>query len=123
MIYKHKFDPPWEHEGKTYEEMEFNFDGLTGRDLLNIEEEMKGAGSSTIIPEFDKAYQYRVAARAAKIGSDVVEMMPARDFTRITNRSRSFLMQWDSLTPKTKGDGADAPQEAAETEGEALVDG
>ncbi|MCL2563607.1 MAG: phage tail assembly protein [Oscillospiraceae bacterium] len=97
MKYTHKFDPPFEHGGKTYEEMVFDFDSLDGTAMVNVEQEAKALGEGHLVAEFDKAYQYRLAAKAAGVSSDMILAMPLRDFNRITNRTRSFLIGLASL--------------------------
>ena len=53
-VYTHVFKKPFEYEGKTYTELTFNFERLSGRDM--------------------------------------VEAMPLKDFNKITNAARSFLI-------------------------------
>jgi hypothetical protein len=94
VAYTHKFSKPWTWEGKTYEELHFDFDGLTGIDCIKIERELRTKGTNVVAREFDLQYQACYAARACKegIGSDVVCAMPARDFNKICNMVRSFLL-------------------------------
>jgi len=114
MIYKHKFNPPWEHGGTTYEEMEFDFGKLSGNDMLNLEEEILATTGRHLVPEFDKAYQYRFAAKAAGVSADTIAAMPATDFNRICNRSRSFLIGLDSfLQAKEKANPQEEDSESA----------
>ena len=39
-VYTHVFKKPFEYEGKTYTELTFNFERLSGRDMVSIETEM-----------------------------------------------------------------------------------
>ena len=91
-VYTHTFKKPFEYEGKTYEELTFDFEHLKGRDMVAIENEMQGASEYALAPEISTSYQSKMAARAAGIGSDVLEAMPLKDFNKITGAARRFLL-------------------------------
>lgn len=91
-IYTHKFKKPFEYEGKTYEEITFYFNRLTGRDMVKIEHEMQAKGDYALAPEISCVFQSEMAARAAKIGSDVLGAMPIHEFNQITKAARDFLL-------------------------------
>lgn len=91
-VYTHTFKKPFEYEGKTYENVTFPFERLTGRDMVAIEAEMQANNEYAIAPEISRSFQAKMAAKAAGIGSDVLEAMPINDFNRITNACRSFLL-------------------------------
>ena len=40
-VYTHVFKKPFEYEGKTYTELTFNFERLSGRDMVSIETDRK----------------------------------------------------------------------------------
>ena len=91
-VYTHTFKKPFEYEGKTYEELTFDFGRLKGRDMVAIENEMQGASEYALAPEISTSFQSKMAARAAGIGSDVLEAMPLKDFNKITGAARRFLL-------------------------------
>ena len=91
-VYTHKFKTPFEYGGATYEELTFNFERLTGRDMVSIETEMQMNNEYALAPEISRNFQSKMAARAAGIGSDVLDAMPLPDFNRITNAARDFLL-------------------------------
>ena len=91
-VYTHTFKKPFEYEGKTYEELTFDFEHLKGRDMVAIENEMQGASEYALAPEISTSFQSKMAARAAGIGSDVLEAMPLKDFNKITGAARRFLL-------------------------------
>ena len=91
-VYTHVFKKPFEYEGKTYTELTFNFERLSGRDMVSIETEMQMNNEYAIAPEVSRSFQAKMAAKAAGIGSDVLDAMPIKDFNRITNAARSFLI-------------------------------
>lgn len=91
-VYTHTFKKPFEYEGKTYEELTFDFGHLKGRDMVAIENEMQGMSEYALAPEISTSFQSKMAARAAGIGSDVLEAMPLKDFNKITGAARRFLL-------------------------------
>ena len=92
--YTHNFRAPFVYMGKTYTELRFDWDGLTGRDGLDIEAELQAIGTPVLAPEFSGGYQIRLAARACteSIGSDAFELMPLSACNRIRRAARSFLL-------------------------------
>ncbi len=91
-VYVHQFEKPYKFDGKTYTKLEFNFEKLIGTDLVNIENEMAAVGEFAISPEISTSFLYRLAARAAGVGSDVISGLPLREFNKIKNQSRDFLI-------------------------------
>ncbi len=94
VSYVHVFTQPFTYEGKTYTELTFDWNSLTGSDSLAIEAEMQSLGKVLISPEFSGEYLIRIAAKACteKIGSDVLCAMPLRDYNKIRSKARSFLL-------------------------------
>ena len=97
-VYVHTFNKPFTYEGKTYDELRFDFDSVNGYGCLSIEQELRNSGITVPVREFSADYQVRFAAKACaqKIGSDVLMALPARDFNRICNKVRSFLLSLGS---------------------------
>ena len=83
---------PFEWEGKTYTKLNLDFERLTGVDMIAIENEMAAVGEYALSPEISTSYLSKLAARAAGVGNDVIEHMPIRDFAKVKNRSRDFLL-------------------------------
>lgn len=90
--YVHTFKTPFEYEGKKYDTLNFYFGKLTGEDMIAIESEMQDKNEYAIAPEISRSFQCKLAARAASIGSDVIEHLPITEFNKITNAARSFLI-------------------------------
>ena len=89
------FRKPFEHDGKTYESLTFDWDSLTGRDALNIETEMQQLGKALVVPAFSGEYLVRMAAKACteKIGADAFERMPITEYNKVRSAARSFLLK------------------------------
>lgn len=94
--YVHEFTKPYTFEEKTYTKLVFDFEKLIGDDLVAIENEMAAVGEYALSPEISTSFLYRLAAKAAGVGSDVIAHMPIRDFGKIKNKSRDFLISTGS---------------------------
>jgi len=88
---KLKLKKPIDYEGKHYDELDYDFDNLTGDDLLTAEAEITMAGVVVPIIDLSKAYNAAVFARAANIDYGMMRKLSARDFTKATQESASFL--------------------------------
>jgi len=91
-VYNHKFKVPFEFEGKKFVVLNFNFEKMTGRDMLAIETEMQANSEYALDPALSRSFQSKMAARAGGIGADALEAMPMQEFMKITNAARNFLI-------------------------------
>lgn len=100
--YTHKFKKPFTWEGKTYEELTFNWGRLTGADHLEIENELLMRGKTLTTPEFTGDFLVGMAVRACTEKKDdgkramnifAIKSMPLRDFQRICRQARYFLLR------------------------------
>lgn len=85
-----------EYNGEKYTELKFDFEKLTGKDGLEIENELASLGLPLVIPAFSGEYLIRMAAKACcsePIGYDFFDIIPLRDFNRIRSAARSFLLK------------------------------
>lgn len=91
--YVHVFRKPFKWEGKTYGQLTFDFDSLTGRDTLSIERELNAKNIFTVVRSLNVEFQIRAASRACTetLGTDAFEAMPIRDFEKIMNHVRGFF--------------------------------
>lgn len=93
--FTYTFPAPFSYEGKTYEELTFDWGKLTGNDAISIENEMQAMGKPVIVPEFSGDYLVRMAARACTvpISSDTILAMPISAYNKIRGAARSFLLR------------------------------
>lgn len=84
---------PFEYAGKKYEKLEFDFESLIGQDMVDIENEMAAIGEYVLSPEISTSFLLRLAGKAAGVGSDVIAHLPIRDFGKVKNMSRDFLVE------------------------------
>ena len=87
----YKMTTPFTWEDTTYDELEFDFLGLTGADMEAIDDELMMMRVNVAVPSQSRKYQKMLAARAAHIPSDVIEHMPLADYNAITGMARNFL--------------------------------
>lgn len=81
------------YDGEEIKELNLDFDSLTGQDLLNAEKEAIALNKNTApIKEFDKGYLSIVAAKAAGISTDIMPLLGAKDFTKVTVQTQNFLL-------------------------------
>lgn len=83
---------PYTYEDKTYKKFVFDFESLIGEDLVDIETEMTAVGEFALSPEISTSFLYRLAAKAANVGSDVILHLPIREFGKVKNKAQSFLV-------------------------------
>ena len=84
---------PFEWEDKKYTELNLDFEKLIGEDMIAIENEMAAVGEYALSPEISTSYLSKLAAKAAGVSSDVITHLPIRDFGKVKNRSRNFLIE------------------------------
>lgn len=85
---------PVKYNDVEYLELDFDFDGLTGAQVLKAREGMTSGLSSYVeglVPQLSMEFQARLAAQAAKVPYEVITMLPASAFLKITTEARSFL--------------------------------
>lgn len=107
--YTHKFKRPFAYEGRTYDELTFDWDKCTGKDALDIEYECQALGKTVIVPTLSGEYLIRFAAKACteKIGADALMLMSIKDYNVIRSQARSFLLSTELFMP-TVAIGSDA---------------
>lgn len=98
-IYVHTFKAPFfcliGTEHRSFDQLTFDFNKLTGRDSLAIENELQSLGKPVIVAEMSGEYLIRMAARACteKISADDLAAAPLADYNKIRSRARSFLLR------------------------------
>lgn len=91
--YTHKFKKPFLWQGKEYSMLHFDFEGLTGGDMIAIEKELAiTEGVTVIAPTMSGPFLMAMSAKAAGIGYDTMLAMPIYEANRIRAKARSFLL-------------------------------
>ena len=89
---------PIEKMGTTYKELHFDYDKLTGKDSLDVEDEIeKTLGVTVVAPALNLQYLIKISARACDepIGSDDIFHMNLSDFNHVRNMARNFMLRSD----------------------------
>lgn len=87
-----KLSKPFEWDGKTYEELTMDFLSMTGRDMEAVDDELRANGIEVERPAYNRRYQRLLAARAAKVPSDMVKNLPIQDYNKIVSAAHYFLL-------------------------------
>lgn len=84
---------PIMHDGVELSELSFDFDKLTGRDGLAVENEIDRMGLVLLVPTFNGEYLIRIAARACTVKMDVdaLKRLSLSDYSTVRTKTRSFL--------------------------------
>ena len=85
---------------KTYKEFEINFDSLTGRDLILLENEYKERAKRSILKEQEDAWYITVASKVLDIKYGDLLKLKAKDFVQLVVTVRNFLLISDDDTEK-----------------------
>lgn len=95
--YLHKFKKPFKWEGKEYKTLLFDFESLTGNDFIAVDREVtQKMGTTVIVAAVSAPFLMTMAARAAGVGSDMLEALPLYDFNKIISKARNFMLSADA---------------------------
>ncbi len=79
---------------KSYSDLTFDFDSLSGSDSLAIERGCRCSGHTVIVANFDSEYLIRVCQRRVRnLGIDALGKLSIRDFNRLRNTVEVFIAQ------------------------------
>lgn len=90
---KHVFKTPFTFEGKEFTEIDLDVEELTGKDLMAASKEARILGDVTPVQELSMTYLAVVAAKAAKVTIDMIQALPAKDFSKIKVVVQNFLLE------------------------------
>ena len=93
LNYTHTFKAPVEINGQKQKVLTFYFEKLTGEDVEAIEEELQDQNKYVLTPEVSSVFQTMLAARAAGVGADEIRRLKIKDYMKIKNQARSFLIE------------------------------
>ena len=90
-----KLHKPLVYEDETFEKLRFDFDALTGKDHLAIEQELRSEGKTTLAPALSSDYLSKLAARASKdgLGYDAFLYLSLKEAVAVESAARSFLIK------------------------------
>lgn len=102
------------HKGQEIFTLDIPLEDLTGNDLIDVEKQLTQSGEVPIVTDFNRTYLINIAAKAAHIPVETLKFTGAKDFTRITNEVRNFLMVLDSDEEQTEGIPESLPETSSE---------
>lgn len=100
-LYEHRFKKPFDYEGVAHEKLTFDWTRLTGRDSLDIEDEILRRKKKTLVnAAYSGDYLTGMAVRACtyrgedgrRLGLDAFETMPLPELQKICSWARFFLI-------------------------------
>ena len=89
---KYEFKAPYEFEGQTYTELEFDLESVTGADISAAKRQYATAGNFSPMPTTDSDFCAILLSRIARKPLEFFSEMPARDYCAITQAVTNFLM-------------------------------
>ncbi len=99
--YTHTFKKPFQWKGRMFDSLTFDWTTLSGRDHLEIENEIMMKGRTLVIPAYTGDFLSGMAARACTerdekgrraIDGQAIMELPMGDFQAITRSARNFLL-------------------------------
>lgn len=82
---------------RVVEALSLDFDKLTGQHWINAERaavEAEG-GTPIVVPKVNSQFQIHLAAHACGIDVALLQALPLRDFAKVAEASRDFLLGTD----------------------------
>ncbi len=90
-MFELKLDTPLEYGNKKIEKIDFDFDKLTGQDLIDAEKEVRLTRPAIVVVEADGEFLTALAAKAAGIESVILKDLPADKFLEVRTIARNFI--------------------------------
>lgn len=88
----HKLKKPIIYDEKEITELKYDFEVLTGKDLVDAEQELLAHKYQVTVAELSKPYHAIVFAKAAKIPFEMVLQLGVKDFSDVTMVAQDFLL-------------------------------
>ena len=76
---------------ETFTELNLDLSGLTGRDLLDVEEGLRAKGITVPAWEYSRSFLAAIAAKSLGIPSAALSELSISDFTAVINEVLLFL--------------------------------
>lgn len=83
---------PVMENGREIKELNFDFSGLRGKDILEVTDELAGEGNVVINHATNTEFLAAIGARAAGVKRETVEKVALADHVRIVNYVRDFFL-------------------------------
>jgi len=90
---KHVLKKTFTFEGKEFTEIDLDIEALTGDDLIKASKEARILGDVAPVQELSMTYLAVVAAKAAKVPVDMINALPAKEFSKVKIVVQNFLLE------------------------------
>lgn len=91
-----KFSKPIKFDGKEYKELVMDTDSLTGNDIELAEGQFIAQNpeiaAQSPLKELTKGFQSILAAKSAKVPVELIQSLPAKDYSKVTMKIQTFLL-------------------------------
>lgn len=87
----HVFETPYEFEGETYKEIEFDLENLKGRDFAAAKKRFAKEGNFSVLPTMDSDFCAILLAQLTHKPDEFFTEMPIREYCAITQKVSNFL--------------------------------
>lgn len=88
----YKFSKKYEFEGKEYESIDFDLEGLKGSDISEVKKTFAVTGTIAPVPALDSDFCALILARVTKQPLEFFTEMPAKDYMALTQQVSNFLL-------------------------------
>ena len=101
-IYTHEFKKPFTYEGRTFEQLSFDWESLSGKDSVAIERDLLNRNIAVVHAGFTPEYLAAMAARACTyrnedgfrtVTTNMIYALPLGEFRKICIAARNFLFR------------------------------
>lgn len=86
------FSKKYEFEGKEYETIDFDLEGLKGSDISEVKKTFAASGAFAPVPAVDSDFCTLILARVTKQPLEFFTQMPAKDYMALTQQVSNFLL-------------------------------
>jgi hypothetical protein len=88
---KHLLKKEFKFEDQTITELDLDLDSLTGRDISQVKRAWAVEGNFSPMPSTDIDFCAMLAAKASKQPIELIQAMPAKEYTAVAQVVSNFL--------------------------------
>ena len=89
---KYVFSKPYQFDGETHKEIEFDIESLKGSDIAAVKRLYQRAGGAGVLPTADMEFCVLLLNRLSKKPIEFFNELPARDYVQLTTMVSDFLL-------------------------------
>lgn len=89
---EYKFEKPYNFEGKEYNELKFDLEGMKGADFAAAKKQFAKMGNFAAVPSADSEFCAVLLSRLANVPLEFFEGLPVKDYCALTQSVSNFLL-------------------------------